>query len=190
MTARCIEAAALTVALAGASGESVDAAFDPASRDPLVRAVRRLRPVGTRLERARALASAGLRLLRAPRAVTPVDDAVGARFIAAWMRSLDPADRDGFVRDLGAASLGSLRAALPSSPTFDAAQRSTATHLVDLTHRALSRAPTLSEWASLLGALSLRGSLADHDLLRTARAIRMSARADAFLALAAAVCAR
>ena len=190
MTARCMDAAALTVALAGADGESVAAAFEPAERDRLLTTVRALRSGATRPERARALAAAGIRLLRRPRAHHAATDETGARFMAAWARSLAPADREAFVRGLGAASLSSLRLALLSAPAFDPAQRSTATYLMNLAHRTLGRPPTLPEWSSLLGALALRGPLDDAGLLRAARVVRMSARAPACLALAAGVCAR
>jgi hypothetical protein len=190
MTARCMDAAALTVALAGADGESVAAAFEPAALDRLVTVLRSLRAGRTRPERARSLAAAGIRLLARPRAPQAMSDEVGARFIAAWARSLDPADRAGFVRGLGAASLSALRRALSSAPSFDLAQRSTATHLIHLAHRTLGRPPTLPEWSSLLEALSLRGGLDDPALLRAARVVRMSPRAPACLALAAGVCAR
>lgn len=190
MTARCMDAAALTVALAGADGESVAAAFEPAARHRLLTALGSLRSGRTRPERVRSLAAAGLRLLVPPRASLAAGDEVGARFIAAWARSLDPSDREGFVRGLGAAALTSLRLALPLAPSFDPAQRSTATHLIHLAHRALGRPPRLPEWSSLLEALSLRGGLDDPGLLRAARVVRMSPRAPACLALAAAVCAR
>jgi hypothetical protein len=185
MTARCMDAAALTVALAGADGESVAAAFEPAERDRLLTTVRALRSGATRPERARALAAAGIRLLRRPRAHHAATDETGARFMAAWARSLAPADREAFVR-----ALSSLRLALLSAPAFDPAQRSTATYLMNLVHRTLGRPPTLPEWSSLLEALALRGPLDDAGLLRAARVVRMSARAPACLALAAGVCAR
>ena len=188
MTARSMDAAALTVALAGADSDAVAAAFEPAARDGLRARVRALRPVGTREQRARVLASAGLRLLGAPR--EGASDVVGARFVAAWLRSLGPLDRGAFVRGLGAAPLAALRAALPSAPEFDAARRSTATHLVGVVHRTLGQAPTLAGWSALLGALALRGPLADAGLLRAARALRMGPRAPACLALADELCAR
>jgi|GEM_PF-1290819 len=188
MTARSMDAAALTVALAGADGEAVAAAFDPAARDGLRVRVRALRPVGTRAQRARVLAAAGLRLLAPPREVA--SDAVGARFVAAWLRSLPPPDREAFVRGLAAAPLAALRAALPSAPDFDAARRSTATHLVGVVHRTLGHGPSLAGWSALLGALALRGPLADAGLLRAARALRMGLRAPACLALADELCAR
>jgi hypothetical protein len=188
MTARTLEAAAWTVALAGADGESVAAAFDPAWGARLAVAVAALRPAGARERRARVLAAAGLRLLRAPAAPPAASDALGARFVAAWLRALDPADRAAFVRALGAAPADALRRALASAPTLDAARRSTATHLVGLTHRALGRAPALAEWSALLSALALRSSLDDAALLRAARVVRLSPRAPSCLALAAELC--
>jgi len=185
-----MDATALTVTLAGADGESVAAAFEPAARDRLLTTVRVLRSGATRAERARALAAAGIRLLCRPRVPHAVSDETGARFMAAWARSLAPADREVFVRGLGAASLASLRRALPSAPAFDAGQRSAATWLMSLAHRTLGRPPTLPEWTSLLGALALRVPLDDAGLLRVARVVRMSPRAPACLALAAEVCAR
>ena len=190
MTARCMDAAALTVALAGADSESVAAAFEPAARGRLVTVLRSLGAGRSRPERARSLAAAGIRLLGPSRAPVAADDEAGARFIAAWARSLDPTDREGFARGLGAASLASLRRALPSAPAFDPAQRSTATHLIHLAHRSLGRPPTLPEWSSLLEALSLRAGLDDPALLRAARVVRMSPRAAECLSLAAGVCAR
>ena len=175
----------MTVALAGADGDSLVAAFEPAAAARLVTAVRVLRTGSTRAERALTLAGAGLRLLAASRATPFVSEAVGARFIAAWMRSLDPIDRVPFVRGLGAVAVDALRRALPSAPTFDSARRSTATHLMNLTHRTLGRSPTLAEWSSLLEALALRGSLEESVLLRATRVVRMSARATSCLALAA-----
>lgn len=188
MTARCMDAAALTVALAGADGDAVAAAFDPTAREALRARVRALRPEGTRGQRARVLAAAGLRLLVAPR--EGASDAVGARFIAAWLRSLAPLDRGAFVRGLGAAPLEALRAALPGAPVLDAARRSTATHLVGVVQRTLGEAPSLAGWSALLGALALRGPLADAGLLRAARALRMGPRAPACVALADELCAR
>jgi hypothetical protein len=158
MTARTLDAAAWTAALAGADGDGIAAAFDPAWRAPLVAAVAALRPAGNRLQRAQVLASAGLRLLRAPVAPTVASDALGARFVAAWLRSFDPADRAAFVHELGAVPMASIRRALPLAPAFDAARRSTATRLAELTHRALGRAPSLAEWSSLLAALALRAA--------------------------------
>lgn len=178
----------MTVALAGADGDAVAAAFDPAARDGLRVRVRALRPEGTREQRARVLAAAGLRLLGAPRSVA--SDTVGARFVAAWLRSLNPLDRAAFVRGLGAAPLAALRAALPTAPDFDAARRSTATYLVGVVHRTLDHAPTLAGWSSLLVALALRGPLADAGLLRAARVLRMGPRAPACVALADELCAR
>ena len=176
------------MALAGADSDAVAAAFAPAAGDGLRVRVRALRPVGTREQRARVLALAGLRLLAAPR--EGASDLVGARFVAAWLRSLDPRDRGAFVRGLGAAPLAALREALPSAPDFDAARRSTATHLVGVVHRTLGQVPTLAGWSALLGALALRGPLADAGLLRAARALRMGPRAPACLALADELCAR
>ena len=190
MTARCMDAAALTVALAGADGESVVAAFEPAAGARLVNTVRGLRTGSTRAERARSLAGAGLRLLAPPRATPSASADVGARFLAACVRSLDPIDRAAFVRGLGGAAVAALHRALPSAPTFDSARRSTATHLVKLTHRTLGRSPSLPEWSSLLEALALRGSLEESELLRAIRVVRMSARATSCLALAVELSAR
>jgi hypothetical protein len=188
MTARCIDAAAWTVALAGDDDPGVAAAFPVSARERLLRATQALRAPGSRSDRARALAAAGLRLLGA--ADAPPSDVVGARFLAAWLRAMPAADREGFVRGLRAEALAAVRAALQSAPRLDAAQRSAATHLASVAHRALRRPPTLAEWSALLEGLALRGAIADPALRRAERALRLDARADECLALAAEVCAR
>ena len=185
-----MEAAALTVALAGGDCESVAAAFESAAAARLTAVLLSIRTGDTRAARARRLAGAGLSLLAAPNTARFVSEAVGARFIAAWMRSLDPIDRAPFVRGLGAVAVEALRRALPSAPIFDSARRSTATYLISMTHRTLGRSPTLTEWSCLLDALALRGSLDKSVLLRAIRVVRMSARAASCLSLAAELSAR
>lgn len=188
MSSRRTDAAALTVALAGDDGSSLAAVFDAAARPRLSSAVRALRSGESRAARARSLALAGLRLLgAAPPAVT---ERTGARFVAAWVRSLDAADRDPFVRQLGPAALSALREALPTAPTLDEAGRSTATFLMGRARDAAGRPFTFAEWSALLEALAQRGPLPDGVTSRVERVLRMSERADECRALAASVCAR
>lgn len=187
MSTRRIDAAALVTALAGDDGASLAPAFAEPSRARFAASLRALRADGPRPDRARALAAAGLRLLAPPRDPPP-SDRVGARFVAAWVRSLDAADREPAVRRLGADATSAVRAALPSAPRLDAAGRSTATWLVRHAVAAAGRPLTLTEWSSLLAALAVRAPLADPALLRVERALRMGDRAEACASLAATVC--
>jgi hypothetical protein len=187
MSLRRTDAAALTVALAGEDGASLAAVFAAPEGARLVAAARSLRSGESRAARARSLAVAGLRLLAPARAAAPSERA-GARFFAAWVRSLDAADRAPFVRQLGPAALSALGAALPTAPVLDAAGRSTATFLLRCARDVAGRPLTLPEWSSLLEALAQRGSLSDAPLPRVDRVVRMSDRADDCRALAAAVC--
>ncbi len=182
-----MDAAALTLALAGDDGAHLAPVFDAAEGTRLVATARSLRSGESRAARARSLAVAGLRLLAPPRE-SDASDRTGARFIAAWVRSLDAADRDPFVRQLGPSALSALRTALPTAPVLDGAGRSTATFLMRCARDVAGRPLTLPEWSSLLESLALRASLSGPMLPRIERALRMNDRAADCRALAAAVC--
>lgn len=187
MSPRRTDAAALTIALAGDDGAILAAVFDAAEGVPLAAIARSLRSGESRAARARSLAVAGLRLL-APSREAAVSDHTGGRFVAAWVRSLDAADREPFVRQLGPSALSALRAALTTSPVLDGAGRSTATFLMRCARDVAGRPLTLPEWSSLLESLAQRGSLSGTTLPRIERVVRMSDRAADCRALATAVC--
>jgi len=188
MSPRRTDAAALTIALAGDDGASLAAVFPSVEAARLVATARSLRSGESRAARARSLAVAGLRLLAPARDAAAPSDRAGARFVAAWVRSLDAADREPFVRQLGPSAISALRTALPTAPVLDAAGRSTATFLLRVARDVAGQALALSEWSSLLEALAQRGSVSGARLPRIERAVRMSDRADDCRALAA-VCA-
>lgn len=110
----------------------------------------------------------------------------GARFYAAWMRSVDAPTRARIARGLDEADLARVRAHL-DQVVLDASHRGAAAWAVAQGARVLRRVPTVNEAALLLAVLRGERDASTPATVRWERALRISGRRDACAAMALAL---
>ncbi len=166
MSDRLSDAAALTVAMAGAAASDVVAALGPLRAARVGEGLAALRHGATSLERARSLAAAALHLGRAEFAAPR--SALGPSLLRRWVASLPAASRSTLLESVDAPLRSGF--ATGAVPLDDDARR-VAERVAASAFRLLRRALTVDEWSSVLAALAGRGG--DAVGTRVARFVRM-----------------
>lgn len=184
-TAVWVRAAVAAVELSGDDPGALLAVLDAAQADRARGHRTALRAAGDRARVAAAIAleASTLRRLRAARRSPDR----GARLLARWMRGLTPALRAPAARALDASDAASVLRAVPTATALPEPLAATAGFVIA---RSLLRNGTMlrpAQWTELLDAAEGLAVLADADLRRVDRTLRLLGRAAELVALAAEV---
>jgi hypothetical protein len=176
-----IRAAVVAASLAG-SADEVWGALSAADQALAGRVRERLRASGERRRVAEAIVAEHHAVTHPTVGHASPDG--GARFYAAWMRSLDAPTRARVARGLDESDLARLRPHLRDGAALDDAHRSAATWMLAQGARVLRRVPAVSEASQLLSVLRGERDASSPAIVRWERALRISGRCEACAAMA------
>ncbi len=179
-----IRAAVVAASLAG-SGDEGWGGLSSADHAVAERVRERLRRAGDRRRIAEAIVAERNAVTRAIDAPEALDG--GARFYAAWMRSVDAPTRARIARGLDESDLARVRSHLHVEGWLDAEHRGAAAWMVAQGARVLRRVPTVNEASLMLAVLRCDRDASTPALVRWERALRISGRRDACAAMAIAL---